>query len=106
MFREGSEVNASKRGISNEQVCLLTGVQRGGVSYIRFFNMCKPSADKVMNLLPQFEERTYIWTDACASYSKLIKKLGGDSKVILGKKNNDKVNHLNNTNNFHSMVER
>jgi transposase-like protein len=97
---------ASKRGISNEQVCLLTGVQRGGGSYLRSFNMGRPSADEVMNLLPHIEERTYIWTDACASYNKLIKKLGSDSKVVSGKKDYDKVNHLNNVNNFHSMVER
>ena len=33
---------SSKRGISNDQVCLLAGVQRGGGSYLRSFNMARP----------------------------------------------------------------
>ena len=97
---------SSKRGISNDQICLLTGVQRGGSSYFRSFNMGRPSADEVMNLLPHIEQKTYIWTDACASYNRLIKELGSDSKVVSNKKDYDKVNHLNNVNSFHSMVER
>ncbi len=45
-------------------------------------------------------------TDACASYNRLIKELGSDSKVVSSKMDYDKVNHLNNVNSFHSMVER
>jgi hypothetical protein len=97
---------SSKRGISNDQICLLTGVQRGGSSYFRSFNMGRPSADEVMNLLPHIEQKTYVWTDACASYNRLIKELGSDSKVVSSKKDYDKVNHLNNVNSFHSMVEK
>jgi hypothetical protein len=32
---------STKRGISHDQVCLLSGVQRGGGSYLRSFNMCE-----------------------------------------------------------------
>lgn len=97
-------VRASKRGISNDQICLLTGVQRGGGSYLRSFNMGKPSADEVMNLLPHIEKKAYIWTDSSASYNRLIEELGSDSKAVCSKKDYDRVNHLNNVNSFHSLV--
>jgi hypothetical protein len=53
-----------------------------------------------MNLLPHIEQKTYIWTDACASYNRLIKELTSDSKVVSSKRDYDKVNHLNNVNSF------
>jgi hypothetical protein len=97
---------SSKRGLSNDQVCLLSGVQRGGGSYLRSFNMARPTSEEVMNLRPHIEDKTYLWTDDCASYNKLIVELGSDRKVVSTHKDYDKVNHLNNVNNFHSMIER
>jgi len=96
----------SKRGLSNDQVCLLSGVQRGGGSYLRSFNMARPTSGEVMNLRPHIGDKTYIWTDDCASYNKLIAVLGSDSKVVSTHKDYDKVNHLNNVNSFHSMIEK
>ena len=97
---------STKRGISNDQVCLLAGVQRGGGSYLRSFNMARPTSGEVMNLYPHIEEKTYIWTDDCPSYNKLIAALGSDSKVVSTHKDYDRVNHLNNVNSFHSLIER
>lgn len=97
---------SSKRGVSNDQVCLLSAVQRGGGSYLRSFNMARPTSDEVMNLYPHIEAETYIWTDDCASYNKLIAKLGSGRKVVSTHKDYDKVNHLNNVNSFHSLIEK
>ena len=97
---------STKRGISNDQVCLLAGVQRGGGSYLRSFNMARPTSGEVMNLHPHIEAKTYIWTDDCPSYNKLIAALGSDSKVVSTHKDYDRVNHLNNVNSFHSLIER
>jgi transposase-like protein len=54
----------------------------------------------VMNLYPHIEEKTYIWTDDCPSYNKLIAALGSDSKVVSTHRDYDRVNHLNNVNSF------
>jgi len=97
---------SSRRGLSNDQVCLLSGVQRSGGSYLRYFNMARPTSDEVMNLYPHIEAETYIWTDDCASYNKLIAKLGSGRKVVSTHKDYDKVNHLNNVNSFHSLIEK
>jgi hypothetical protein len=59
-----------------------------------------------MNLHPHIEAKTYIWTDDCPSYNKLIAALGSDSKVVSTHKDYDRVNHLNNVNSFHSLIER
>ncbi|MDX9825520.1 MAG: hypothetical protein RBU26_11340 [Sphaerochaeta sp.] len=64
------------------------------------------SRGEVMNLYPHIEEKTYIWTDDCPSYNKLIAALGSDSKVVSIHKDYDRVNHLNNVNSFHSLIER
>ena len=61
---------------------------------------------EVMNLHPHIEAKTYIWTDDCPSYNKLIAVLGSDSKVVSTHKDYDRVNHLNNVNSFHSLIER
>lgn len=95
-----------KRGISHDQVCLLSGVQRGGGSYLRSFNMARPTSQEIMNLHPHIEQKTYIWTDDCPSYNKLIAALESGSKVVSSYKDYDRVNHLNNVNSFHSLIER
>ena len=47
-----------------------------------------------MNLYPHIESKTFVWTDDCPSYNKLIIELGSDSKVVSTHKDYDRVNHL------------
>ena len=42
----------------------------------------------------------------CPSYNKLIAALESGSKVVSSYKDYDRVNHLNNVNSFHSLIER
>lgn len=97
---------ASKNGISDEQICLLTAVERKGSSFLRAYNMGRPSSDDVMNLSSHIKEGAYLWTDNHNSYNKLTQKLGSKRVIISSKEEYDKVNHLNNVNSFHSMIAR
>ena len=68
---------SDKRGISNDQVCILAGCQREGISFLRSYNVGRPSADEVNNLKSHIQYGTFIWTDASNSYNKLISEIGG-----------------------------
>ncbi len=63
--------SASKRGISDEKVCLLTAVERKGDSFLRSYNTGRPSSDDVMNLSSDIKKGSYLWTDNHSSYNKL-----------------------------------
>ena len=75
---------ASKRGISNEKVCIITAVQRLG----------KAVANK-----------SYVWTDGLQSYTKVLCEKKCTNKVLNTYSKYDAVNHLNNVNSFHSMIK-
>lgn len=47
---------ASKRGVSNEKVCLLTAVERNGESFLRSYNMGHPTSEEVLNLKAHIKE--------------------------------------------------
>ena len=96
---------ASKRGLSNEQVCLLTAVQRLGISFLRAYNMAKPTTEDINQLKEHVKEKSYVWTDGLASYHELIKEKECAHKVVKDYTEYDQVNHLNNVNSFHSKIE-
>lgn len=54
---------ASKRGISNEKVCIITAVQRLGKAVARTFNMAKPTSEDCLKFGQHIEENSYAWTD-------------------------------------------
>lgn len=97
---------ASKRGISEELICLLTAVDRSGSSFLRAYNMGRPTSDDVMNLSSHIKEESYLWTDNHASYNKLADKLGSKKVIVSPDEKHDKVNHLNNVNSFHSSIQK
>nr|WP_321261255.1 hypothetical protein [uncultured Sphaerochaeta sp.] len=72
-----------------------------GMKVISKFNLNKIS-EKTMNIHPNIEARTYIWTDDYPSFNKLIIFLDSDSKVAWI----HRVNSLNYVYNFQSLIER
>ncbi len=95
---------ASKRGISDEKVCLLTAVERKGESFLRSYNMGRPSSEEVMNLKSHIKDGSYLWTDALSSYNELTRELGSKRVILSTHEEYDKVNHLNTVNSFHSLI--
>lgn len=97
---------ASKRGLSNEQVCILTGVQRLGRFFCHSFNMGKPGSEDIMKLKDHLSEGSYVWTDGLRSYRELLESKQCEKKELVEYKSYDKVNHLNNVNSFHEKMEK
>ncbi len=98
--------SASKRGLSGEQVCLLTAVERFGESITKAYNMAKPSSNDILKIKDHIEENTFIWTDGLASYNALIEEKHCSSKIVKTKDEYDSVNHLNNVNSYHSKIQK
>ena len=95
---------ANKRGLSDEQVCLLTGVERFGQAILKAFNLAKPSSQDVLNIKNNIQQGSFVWTDGLSSYNDLITQQHCAHKTVKTKNDYDKVNHLNNVNNFHQRI--
>ena len=96
--------SANKRGLSDEQVCLLTGVERFGQSILKAFNLAKPSSQDVLNIKSSIQQGSFVWTDGLSSYNDLITWQHCAHKTVKTKNDYDKVNHLNNVNSFHQRI--
>lgn len=97
---------ASKRGLSDEQVCILCGVQRLGKHFSHAYNMAKPSTEDVMNLKEHLKDNSFVWIDGLTSYNRLLEEKHCKKKVVKTYTEYDKVNHLNNVNSFHEKIQK
>ena len=103
--------SSSYSGLSRDQVCILTGVERfkGNrrytLSYAHSFNIAKPTSENILSLKEHIENGSFIWTDGLASYNELIRETKCNHKTLPTTKKYDKVNHLNNVNYFHSRIQ-
>lgn len=94
-----------KRGISNEYVCICTGVGREGGAVAVSLNRAKPSADELKAAFKGYlDEDTLIICDGLRSYVALGAEYGCSIKDI--NLETDRYFHLNNTNSFHSFIKR
>jgi len=99
---------ASKRGISNEYVCICTGVERGGDAYALSVNRAKPDAQELSAVFEgHISQEALALCDGLLSYNALPEvtgcTLGNCSHVDAGQK---KFFNLNTVNSFHSMIKR
>ncbi|MDC0827339.1 MULTISPECIES: IS1595 family transposase [Bacillota] len=97
---------ASKRGISNEKVCIITAVQRLGKAVARTFNMAKPTSEDCLKFGQHIEENSYAWTDGLESYTRMLQEKQCKRTILKSYKEYDTVNHLNNVNSFHNEIEK
>ena len=98
--------NAGKRGLSKEQICIMTGGERNGRSnsYARAYSMGKVNEDDAMKLGKHIDDNSSCLTDAAVEYRKMIESRNGKWHIAkLGECDN--VYHLNHVNNFHGMME-
>lgn len=99
---------ATKRGLSNEQVCICTGVERNkGKSYAVTVNMAKPSNSEIKQAFDtHIEEGTVLFTDGLKGYQVLEESV--DCKVngvTTEEMKKSKTANLNNVNSFHSFIK-
>ncbi|MGN8628062.1 hypothetical protein ACTNDX_11935, partial [Bulleidia sp. HCP3S3_G12] len=64
--------SASKRGLSNEQICLPTAVQRNGTAVLKATNTAAPTSGDLMKLSNSIGENSMAWIDGKVAYNRLL----------------------------------
>lgn len=98
---------ASKRGISDEQICIMTGAQRGGAVYAETVNRAHPSIEEIKSVFKgHIAPGTVAFTDGLKGYKCLetevdcvIESVPNEVQKRTGTAN------LNNVNGFHSHIQ-
>ena len=95
---------ARKRGISNEYVCLCTGVQRKGEAFVEATNRAKPSKEELISVFDgHVKDGAMFLTDGLRGYNALEKM--ADCIVKNVEKETASFYHLNTVNNLHSFIK-
>ena len=97
---------ASKRGLSDEQICICTAVQRkSGDLVVKSENQARPSTEDVVDIYTgHVKKGTLFLTDGMNVYPKLGKVLG--LSVLNVKKETGSFFNLNMVNNLHSFIKK
>lgn len=103
--KRGKEV--VKRGISSEQVCVLTGLDRQGNIYAELiFKGRMKSSDLSRVLNDRIESDSILCTDSHKSYIHFVKDFGLEHKRIeSGKRRTDDFYNIQRLNSFHSRLK-
>ena len=96
---------ASKRGLSDEQVCLLTAVQREGDAVLKATNMAAPKAEDIAKIEPNFADHSFVWIDGKTAYQRILTQKNCEFRVLGDHKSYTSIDHLNNVNSFHSKID-
>ncbi len=96
---------AQKRGVSNEYVCVCTGVGRDSGAVAVSVNRAKPDAEELKQVFkPHLTEGMLAICDGHKAYLALESECG--CTVVNARETQDKFLHLNTVNNFHSFLKR
>ena len=97
---------AEKRGISNEYICICTGVQRKGGAIAGTVNRAKPTSQELQEVFSgHVSENTLILCDGLKSYKALEVTMGCIVKDVT-KETGSGFYNLNTVNSFHSYIKR
>lgn len=98
---------ATKRGLSDEQICICTGVERKGVAYATTVNRAKPSNKEIQDALSgHISEGTILFSDGLKSYKVLEDSIDCIvESVPVEEMKKSKTANLNNVNSFHSFIK-
>lgn len=99
---------AAKRGISNEYICICTGIRRNGSAYAATLNRAKPSAGELAELFEgRIAQGTLALCDGLKSYHILAKIADCTIKDCnTSTKEEKRFYHLNTVNGFHSFIKQ
>ena len=99
---------AVKRGISNEYVCICTGIQRKGDALAATVNRAKPSAKELLNVFEgHIADGTLVLCDGLRSYHALPGIADCTVKDCTNEKDGESCfYHLNTVNGFHSFIKK
>jgi len=97
---------ASKRGLSNEQLCVCVAADRENHVIARCVNRAKPSSYDLANALADhIAGKSLLLCDGASSYNYLAEKTDCEKISLVGHENYNKVYHLNTVNSLHSRFK-
>jgi len=96
---------AKKRGLSNEYICISTGVQRDGEAYSQTVTRSTPSKDDIaMVFKGHIGEAALIMCDGAENYDALCESCGS-AVMNVTEENRGGFSHINTVNGFHSFIK-
>jgi transposase-like protein len=98
---------ALKRGISNEQICIMAGTERDGIAYATTLNRAHPDKNEIKAAFSEhLANGSVAFTDGLKGYSCLSEAVDCliESVPVDQQKQNGTAN-LNHVNGFHSMIQ-
>jgi transposase-like protein len=98
---------AASRGMSSEQVCICTGIARGGRAYAKTVNLANPSADEIgIAFDGRISSHSHLICDGSKSYNKLAQNTSSTiAHVKGGYSDSESDDNLNTVNNFHGFIK-
>jgi len=96
---------AQKRGVSNEYICICTGIGRESGTVALSVNRAKPDMSEIKQVFNGYlDDSTLVICDGLRTYNILSSEFGCSVKDVNNE--TDKFFHLNNVNGFHSYIKR
>lgn len=99
---------AQRRGVSNEQIAICTGVDRSGNVYAKSVNRATPSSEEIAEVFGErIEEGSLVLTDGSRSYNTLEELCNCDVNNVKTDENKERhFLHINTANAFHSFIKK
>lgn len=95
------------RGISHEQVCIVTTTDRNGHEIFKAVGFGKPTTNSILeNFTKMLVKKSIIYTDGAFSYDKLAEQSECRLVQLKTHKAYNQVEHINTVNYIHSMIQK
>lgn len=95
------------RGISHEQVCIVTTTDRNAHEIYKAVGFEKPTTNSILeNFQGKLVKKSIIYVDGATSYNELAKKCHCSLLHLVTHKSYNQVEHLNTVNHIHSFIGR
>lgn len=97
---------ATKRGLSNELMCICVAADRNGNVTARCVNRAKPSSENIVEAIgDRIAEASVFQCDGAAAYNRLVEMKRCTKVVLSSHSEYSKVYHLNTVNGLHSRLK-
>ena len=97
---------ATKRGLSNEQMCICVAADREGRVVARCVNRARPTSENIKDAIgDSIAEKSVFQCDGAAAYNKLVAEKHCTQVVLKTHSDYNKVYHLNTVNSLHSRLK-
>ncbi len=94
------------RGISHEQVCIVTTTDRNGHEIFKAAGFGRPTTERITEIFcKRIGKSSVMYADGTACYNELARKTGSKLVQLIGEVSYNAVEHLNTVNYIHKMIK-